>query len=85
MTEQNRSSHAELGAARSLECEFSGCCDNIGEGHALSFMQRRLASSTSTKWRDAIVVEACSDGTVRVISVDDSVEVTLWHHAGIDG
>jgi len=82
MTEPNRITQTERTTARPHECAFGESCESIGEGHALSFMQRRLASSTPTKWRDALVTGVTGDGRVSVMTVDDGLVITLWHHAG---
>jgi hypothetical protein len=85
MTEQNRLTQTERTPARPHECAFGESCQSIGEGHALSFMQRRLASSTPTKWRDALVTDVTLDGRISVTTVDDGLAITLWHHAGATG
>lgn len=81
MIEFNSSAHSELVHAHSADCAFDVDCDNYGAGHALSFMQRRLASATPTKWRDAIVTDLAADGRVQLNTVDDGLDIVLWHHA----
>ena len=81
MTESNRFTQAELGTNRFHECALGESCDNIGQGHTLSFMQRRLASSTPSKWRDALVNHVTADGRISLTTVHDGSVVTLWHHA----
>jgi hypothetical protein len=85
MTERDRFTATEPMAARSHECASGESCDNIAEGHALSFMQRRLASSTPTKWRDALVTDIKPDGRITVTTVDDGLVISLWHHAAATG
>lgn len=72
---------AKFAPVRLAECAFGGSCDNLGEGHALSFMQRRLASATASKWRDAIVSEVTDDGFVSLTTVDEGAAIVVWHHA----
>jgi CubicO group peptidase (beta-lactamase class C family) len=81
MIEFNSSAHSELVHAHSTECVFAADCDQYSPGHALSFMQRRLASATPSKWRDAIVTELAADGRIQLTTVDDGSELVVWHHA----
>jgi hypothetical protein len=53
--------------------------------NALSFMQRRLAAATPSKWRDAIVAEVTARGDVRLALVDDGLELVVRQHSGYAG
>jgi hypothetical protein len=81
MTRITPSTHSDLTLVSSAECMGGFDCGHGGAGHYLSFMQRRLAQSTPSKWRDAIVSEVHPDGRIHVVSVDDSAEVVLWNHS----
>jgi hypothetical protein len=69
--------------ARTELCSCGAARDRWDGGHSLSFMQRRLAGVTSSRWRDAIVDEVASGGYIRLTAVDDGEELTVWHHADV--
>jgi hypothetical protein len=68
---------------------LNGCggvmCAESGAGHALSFLQQRVASATATKWRDAVVSLVLPDGWVQLTTIDDRGTVWVWHHADLTG
>ena len=80
MTDFNPSTHVDLRHERLADCVFGMDCGTPRAGHALSFMQRRLAAATSSKWRDAIVDEVGGDGVIRLTTLDDGSSLAVWHH-----
>jgi hypothetical protein len=68
---------------------LNGCagvmCEESGAGHALSFLQQRVASATPTKWRDAVVSIVLPDGWVQLTTIDDQETVWVWHHSDVTG
>jgi hypothetical protein len=67
------------------ECALGQECDHPAAGHSLSFMQRRLAGATSTKWLDAIVGDVSNTGRVRLTTVADGQDIVIWHHSDVSG
>jgi hypothetical protein len=83
MIEFNPPASARLTHSRSGECALGQDCAQLGVGHALSFMQRRLASTTSSKWHDAIVDEVFDSGQIRLRTIATNERILLWHHAHV--
>jgi hypothetical protein len=55
-------------------------CTQQKPGHAVSFLQLRLAEATRSRWIDAVVTASRSDGSIRIAPLDGTAEVELWHH-----
>jgi hypothetical protein len=83
MIEFNPPASARLTHSGSDECALGQACDQLDVGHALSFMQRRLASVTSTKWHDAIVDEVSDGGQIRLTTIANNEQILLWHHSHV--
>ena len=68
---------------RSITHDCSGAMDCMVEapGHAVGFMQRRIADASPRQWRDGIVESVSADGWVRVRTVSDDESVAIWNHA----
>ncbi|MFF1876968.1 hypothetical protein [Leifsonia sp. NPDC058230] len=68
---------------------LNGCggvmCAESGAGHELSFLQRRVASATPSKWRDAVVTLVLPDGWVQLTTIDDQESVWVWQHSDLTG
>ena len=65
---------------RDAACECGAAEDRWGGGHSLSFLQRRLAEATSTKWRDAVVTSVSTGGLITADTIDDGTELVVWNH-----
>lgn len=68
---------------RSITHDCSGAMDCMVEapGHAVGFMQRRIADASPRHWRDGIVESVSVDGWVRVRTLIDDESVSIWNHA----
>ena len=66
------------------DCLGAMDCGAVEPGHAVSFMQDRVASATPSKWRDSIVDAVSDDGWVTLTTIDDRRAVAVWNHAGLD-
>ncbi len=55
-------------------------CASTAAGHALSFLQERLASAAPYGWRDG-VVESVRDGWITIRSLEGA-RSAVWSHAG---
>lgn len=75
----------------SMQCTHPGGhgCDNQGAGHTIRPIQARVASATSTKWVDGIVVSVTADGWIgiRFLEHDDEHGAAdtawLWNHTDL--
>jgi hypothetical protein len=81
MTDFDPTIRTDLSRTRDDLCACGMDDDRWGHGHSLSFMQRRLAGATSTKWRDSIVTAVAPSGLITVRAVDDGTELVLWNHS----
>jgi hypothetical protein len=68
-------------SATAHSCSGASECAADSVGHGLNFLQRRAASSASSKWRDAIVTSIDSTGWITIGIIDDDTTTRLWHHA----
>jgi hypothetical protein len=65
-----------------MRCSTGGdACTHSGAGHTLSALQRRIASATPSKWRDATVGSVASGGWISLVLVDTGETVWVWNHA----
>jgi hypothetical protein len=85
MIESNPATHHQPTHPRSVMCGLEEECDTLSAGHSLSFMRRRLAAATSTKWIDATVTDVATDGRITVTALADADELVLWNHADVSG
>ena len=76
-------SNLVLTPLRSITHDCSGATDCMVEapGHAVGFMQRRIADASPSQWRDSIVESVSPDGWVRVRTVADDESVAIWNHS----
>ena len=71
-----------------MQCENStgDSCSSHGAGHTLLALQERVTAATPSKWRDALVRSASSNGWIELALVDGAdVEnrpetVWVWNH-----
>jgi len=68
---------------RSVTHDCSSAMDCMVEtpGHAVGFMQRRIADASPRHWRDGIVESVSTEGWVRVRTLIDDESVSVWNHA----
>ncbi|MFC6357442.1 hypothetical protein [Luethyella okanaganae] len=65
----------------SMQCSAaSEVCVKHGPGHAMSPVQLLASGATPSKWRDAIVASAASDGWIALDLVDSDERVWVWNH-----
>lgn len=61
-------------------CEIAAECRSDRPGHRLHAMQERLATTTASKWVDAIVIDTSADGFVTVAELSSDAVRRIWHH-----
>ena len=66
-------------------CEAAAECRSDRPGHGLHVMQERLASTTTSKWVDAIVVDIDADGFASLAEFGGDALRRVWHHDAFDG
>jgi hypothetical protein len=59
-------------------------CSSDRPGHGLHPMQERLSRIAASRWVDAIVVAAASDGFVELVDLDGATH-RVWHHGALRG
>lgn len=64
------------------DCRGAMDCGADTPGHTLSFLQQRLAAASPRQWRDSVVEQTSADGWLTLRTVDDSLAVLVWNHAG---
>jgi len=65
------------------DCALGMDCAVYAPGHAMQFIQERVASASPSKWRDALVDHVAADGWVALRTINDSAQVWVWHHADL--
>lgn len=64
-------------------CVHGGSCSIYAPGHSLHLLQARLASSTPSQWRDAIVESANpASGSIVVHLLDNDSVLQVWNASG---
>ena len=62
-------------------CRGAMDCGADAPGHAIGFLQQRLASASPSKWVDAVVEHIGHDGWVTLRTLDDALAARVWNHA----
>jgi hypothetical protein len=66
-------------------CESAAECRSHRPGHGLHVMQDRLATTTASKWIDAIVVDVDDQGFATLADLGGGGLRRVWHHDGFGG
>ena len=66
-------------------CESATECRSHRPGHGLHVMQDRLATTTASKWIDAIVVDVDDQGFATLADLDGDGLRRVWHHDAFGG
>lgn len=66
-------------------CESAAECRSNRPGHGLHLMQERLATTTASKWIDAIVLEVDDHGFATLAEFGAGALRRVWHHDGFAG
>ncbi|MFC5929913.1 hypothetical protein D6T64_12545 [Cryobacterium melibiosiphilum] len=76
MTELNTTTQSQI------QCDHAPGmpCAVAAPGHAISFLQERVAAATPSQWRDALVEHVTHDGWVALRTLEDDVALWVWHH-----
>ncbi|MGW9113596.1 hypothetical protein [Microbacterium sp. NPDC055683] len=80
-------SRIRVSAAHTEVClhEAGAMCAEVGAGHDMHMLQRRLASATPSRWVDAIAGHADADGWLDLAGLDGVVLTRVWHHEHLGG
>jgi hypothetical protein len=62
-------------------CRGAMDCGADAPGHAIGFLQQRLASASPSKWVDAVVEHVGHDGWVGLRGLDEQAIARVWNHA----
>ena len=65
-------------------CVEGEACTSDRPGHGLHPMQERLSRIAASRWIDAIVVAAASDGFVELVDLEGGAH-RVWHHGALTG
>ena len=65
-------------------CVDGEACASDRPGHGLHPMQERLSRIAASRWIDAIVVTAASDGFVELVDLEGGTH-RVWHHGALTG
>ena len=66
-------------------CVAAAECSSDRPGHRLHLMQQRLATTTASRWIDAIVLELEDDGFATLAEFDGDGVRRVWHHESLGG
>ncbi len=66
-------------------CVAAAECSSDRPGHRLHRMQHRLATTTASKWIDAIVLELDNDGFATLVEFGGGEVRRVWHHESLNG
>ena len=79
MTELQLSTHRHT----ERQCVRGEDCVDFAPGHAMPFLQERVASASPTKWLDAVVDHVEADGWVALTTLNDHLRAWVWHHTDL--
>ena len=65
-------------------CVEGEACSSHRPGHGLHPMQSRLSQVAASRWIDAIVVGAASDGFIELVDLEGRAH-RVWHHGALSG
>ena len=86
--EPHAATESRTGAVMGMRgCESAAECRSDRPGHGLHAMQERLASTTTSKWIDTIVIAVDADGFATLAEFGAGADALrrVWHHGAFDG
>ena len=84
--EPHATTEPRTGAAMGMRgCVSAAACRSDRPGHGLHVMQDRLATTTASKWIDAIVVDVDDQGFATLADLGGGGLRRVWHHDGFGG
>lgn len=61
--------------------EAGALCAEVGPGHDMHLLQRRIVAATPSRWIDAIAVAVDADGWLELRDLQGRALTRVWHHA----
>ncbi|WOF24627.1 hypothetical protein N8K70_08235 [Microbacterium betulae] len=63
--------------------EAGALCAEVGPGHDMHMLQRRVVAATPSRWVDAIAGATSEDGWLDLHGLDGRVVTRVWHHESL--
>lgn len=83
--EPHTAAESRTGLAMGMRgCVDGEACSSHRPGHGLHPMQSRLSQVAVSRWIDAIVVTAASDGFIELVDLEGQAH-RVWHHGALSG
>jgi hypothetical protein len=69
------------GVRNVMQCDASSeSCASHGAGHTILALQERVTAATPSKWRDALVQSASSNGWIELRLIESGETTWVWNH-----